>query len=161
VRVAIDDATRLTSVKDQSIDLALTSPPYAGTYDYLAHHLMRLRWLGLDARALERGEVGARRRYAGLPGKEAHQAWEREVSSFLSPLDRVLRHGAFVVLLIGDSAVGGTALRAEDIVAAAADRTRLECVARASQERPQFHGPSTEAFRKAPRREHALLLRRR
>ena len=66
-RVALDDATRLTSVGEASVDAILTSPPYAATYDYLAHHEARLRWLALDAKPLARGELGARRRYRNLP----------------------------------------------------------------------------------------------
>jgi SAM-dependent methyltransferase len=161
VRVTLDDAARLESTRDQSVDLVVTSPPYAGTYDYLTHHLPRMRWLGLDARGLERGEMGARRRYAGLSGKEARRAWGRELEGLLASLERVLRRGASLVLLLGDSAVGDNALRADDMVADAAEGTRLERVARASQLRPHFHGPSASAFQGAPRREHALLLRRR
>jgi SAM-dependent methyltransferase len=160
-RVAEDDAARLASVPDASINLVLTSPPYAGTYDYLAHHALRVRWLGLDARGLERGEVGARRRYADLPPAEARNAWAGELGRILASADRVLRKGGLLVLLLGDSAVAQEPLRADDMVAAAAAKTRLECVARASQSRPHFHGPTARAFQKRARSEHALLLVRR
>lgn len=160
-RVVLDDAARLASVRDASVDLMLTSPPYAGTYDYLAHHALRARWLGLDARGLERGEVGARRRYADLRGAEGRAAWAGELERILASAERVLRRGSLLVLLLGDSAVAGVPLRADEMVLAAAERTRMECVARASQTRPHFHGPSAEAFRGKPRAEHALLLRRR
>ena len=43
-----DDATILKKVETGSIDAVVTSPPYVATYDYLAHHALRLRWLGLD-----------------------------------------------------------------------------------------------------------------
>jgi SAM-dependent methyltransferase len=161
VRVALDDAIRLSTVADGSIDLALTSPPYAGTYDYLAHHALRLRWLGLDTSALQHGELGARRTYASLGPREAGEAWAGELKATLSSIERVLRPGGLLVLLIGDSAVGTLALRAHEIVEASARGTRMECVARASQERPHFHGPTSPVFRSSPRREHALLLRRR
>jgi hypothetical protein len=160
-RVALDDAARLASVRDASVDLILTSPPYAGTYDYLAHHALRARWLGLDTRGLERDEVGARRRYANLRGAEGRTAWAGELGRVLASAGRVLRRGSLLVLLLGDSAVAGVPLRAADMVAAAAEGTRMDCVARASQTRPHFHGPSAEAFRGRPRAEHALLLRRR
>jgi SAM-dependent methyltransferase len=165
VRVSLDDATRLATVRDREIDFALTSPPYAGTYDYLAHHALRMRWLELDPKGLERGEVGSRRRYAALRGNDARAAWAAELVTLLSAAERVMKRDAFLVLFIGDSAVGeaehGEALRADDMVADAAGKTRFERVARASQERPHFHGPSIQVFRKRPRREHVLLLRRR
>jgi DNA methylase len=159
VRVFEDDATALKSVREP-IAFAATSPPYAGTYDYLAHHALRMRWLGLDPKRLEQGELGSRRHYAGLKGREAQAAWARELRAMLKAVERVSKRGAFLALLIGDSAVGGEALRAEDMVLHAAEETRFEPVARASQDRPHFHGPSVDVFRKAPRREHALLLRK-
>lgn len=159
-RVSLDDATRLTTVRDATIDAIVTSPPYVATYDYLAHHAARLRWLDLDARGFERGELGARRRYAVLGPREAMDAWSRELGGLLRALARVLRPGAPLVLLMADSAVGRDALRADDIVASVAPGARFHPVARASQHRPHFHGPTAAAFSRSPRAEHALLLER-
>lgn len=161
VRVAIDDATRLSTVPERSIDLAVTSPPYAGTYDYLAHQSLRMRWLNLDSRPLERGEMGARRRYGALDAAAARDIWGDELRAMLGAVERVLRRGASLVLLIADSAVAGLPLRADEMVSHASRGTALECTARASQSRPHFHWPSANAFRDGPRAEHALLLRRR
>jgi methylase of polypeptide subunit release factors len=159
-RVEIDDATRLESVAPASVDAIVTSPPYVATYDYLAHHAARMRWLGLDARTFEAGEIGARRRYTSASPRDAHAAWSREVEGFLRAAARVLRPNAVAALLVADSAVRGAALRAEEIFAAAAARAGLAVLARASQERPHFHGPTLAAFQDRPRREHALLLGR-
>ncbi len=161
VRVAQDDATRLTSLHEASVDAVITSPPYVATYDYLAHHELRMRWLGLDARPLELGELGARRRYDALGGAEAEEAWVLELTRLFKALGRVTRPGAKVVLLMADSAVAGRPLRADALVAEAAERAgTLVPEARASQERPHFHGPTARAFARQPREEHALLLRR-
>jgi hypothetical protein len=159
-RVALDDATRLTTVANGSIDAVVTSPPYVATYDYVAHHAARMRWLDLDARGFERGEMGARRRFASLGPAEARQAWCRELGGLLRAMARVLRPRAPLVLLMADSAVGSTALRADELVAEVAPGARLRPVARASQRRPHFHGPSAAAFGRVPRAEHALLLER-
>ena len=43
-----DDARTLGTIKAASVDVVLTSPPYAATYDYLEHHDVRLRWLRLE-----------------------------------------------------------------------------------------------------------------
>ncbi len=160
-RVELDDATALRTIaRDEAIDAVITSPPYAATYDYVAHHALRLRWLGLDARPLDAGEIGARRRYTPLSGEEAHEAWSGELARFLTSLARVLPSGAPVVLLMADSASAGVALRAEEIVAALARPNGFVPAAKASQERTHFHGPTRHAFRDRPRAEHALLLRR-
>jgi hypothetical protein len=167
-RVVLDDAGSLTKIEADSVDTVITSPPYVATYDYIAHHELRMRWLGLDTRRLASDEIGSRRRYERLSPDEARAAWERELAKFFRALARVTRKGAPVILLIADSATPRgprgeppTALRADVIVADTADHVgSFVPVARASQARPHFHGPSSSAFRDAPRAEHALLLRR-
>jgi adenine-specific DNA methylase len=169
VRVFEDDATVLKKVERASVDAVITSPPYVATYDYLAHHELRLRWLGLDSRKLATGELGARRNYARLEPEKALVAWEKELERLFASLARVMKRGAPLVLLIADSAAAPSAqaraeaIRADDVVARVAGRRQeLVPVARASQERPHFHTDSIGAFTsEAPRLEHALLLERR
>ena len=43
------DARVLRGIEPGTVDLAVTSPPYPGVYDYLAHHEARIRWLRLVA----------------------------------------------------------------------------------------------------------------
>ncbi len=159
-RVELDDATRLRTLAASTIDTVISSPPYVATYDYLAHHALRLRWLDLDARALQSGEVGARRRYSNLDPAAARQAWVRELVAVLGALGRVCRTGATVTFLLADSAVGHEALRADVLLASAAEATGFSVLARASQERPHFHGPTASAFRRTPRAEHAITLKK-
>ncbi|HVJ88690.1 MAG TPA: DNA methyltransferase, partial [Labilithrix sp.] len=104
-RVYEDDATILKKVDDASIDAVITSPPYVATYDYLQHHELRMRWLGLDARKLARAELGARRKYERLSADEAIGSWERELAKLFHSLARVMKKGAPLVLLIADSAI--------------------------------------------------------
>ncbi|HSO33568.1 MAG TPA: hypothetical protein VLT33_13640, partial [Labilithrix sp.] len=95
-------------------------------------------------------------------------AWERELAKLFPALARVTKKGAALVLLIADSATPrgprgepARALRADVIVADTAAHVRsFEPIARASQARPHFHGPTVSAFEDEPRAEHALLLRR-
>ena len=158
VSVTLDDATRLRTVAASTVDVAITSPPYVATYDYLQHHALRMRWLDLDTRAFEKGELGARRRFARLNPDEARRAWADELGNVLRAIARTLKPRGKLVLLIADSAVGQAALRAQEIVADIAPACGLEPFARASQARPHFHGPTAAVFAKAPRAEHALLL---
>ncbi|MCL2448261.1 MAG: site-specific DNA-methyltransferase [Polyangiaceae bacterium] len=160
-RVELDDAVRLRSVGASTVDAVVTSPPYVATYDYLAHHALRLRWLGLDASALASGELGARRRYARKDARSAGDAWAGELSRALRALARVCRRNARVALLMADSAVGTSALRADAIVAAIAPSEGFAVLARASQIRPHFHEPTADAFRRTPRAEHAIVIEKR
>jgi hypothetical protein len=155
-----DDATELLQLPPERVDAIITSPPYAATYDYLAHHELRLRWLGLDAAPLARGEIGSRSAYARVKPKDARAAWAKELEGFFRAAARVLPPSGPLVVMMADSAVGEVALRADEIVAEAARACGLVPSARASQARPHFHGPTAKAFRQKARAEHALLLRK-
>lgn len=157
--VRLGDARALAGVPDRSVSAIVTSPPYAGTYDYLAHHAARLRWLAMDASSFAATEIGARRELAELPFRDAVARWDRDLGACLAEMARVLApHGA-AALVLADSAVGHRPLDADRVVRRLAPRAGLEVTAVASQARPHFHEPSSAAFRDRPRREHAIVLR--
>jgi SAM-dependent methyltransferase len=154
------DARQIAPLGLPELALVLTSPPYPGTYDYLHHHALRLRWLGLDAEAFDRREIGARRRLNELPFAEAVAQWEADLGAVLAPLGRRLGPGGSMVLVMADSVLAGRAFDSERSVRRVAARAGLRLGARASQPRPHFHGPTRRAYGGGrPRREHALWLR--
>lgn len=130
--------------------LVLSSPPYGGTYDYHAQHALRCTWLGLDARELERAELGARRRLS--QGRDATVRWERELSSCLRSIAAVCKPHASVVLLIGDAEVGGVRIDAGAQLARLANGAGLTWVAAAAQARADYQTGHA-------RKEHLVLLR--
>jgi hypothetical protein len=152
------DARKLPGLPARSVALVVSSPPYPGVYDYVAHHDDRLRWLGLSARDFEQLEIGSRRELSAESFGPALARWERDLSATLAALARALTAEGRVVLLIADSTLAGKPLYAERVVEKAAPAVGLELLARASQARPHFHGGSRDAFVKQPRREHLLAL---
>ncbi|HVY45589.1 MAG TPA: hypothetical protein VHB21_06900, partial [Minicystis sp.] len=158
--VRLGDARALAGVAAGSVALVVTSPPYPGNYDYLAHHAARLRWLGLDAQPLERAEIGARRNLEPLGLLDARRVFEADLAASLAAAARALRPSGRAALLVADSVVAGRALYALDVVTAAARRAALSVVATASQPRPHFHAASRHAFAGRPRAEHVVLLAR-
>jgi 16S rRNA G966 N2-methylase RsmD len=129
-------------------DLVLTSPPYGGTYDYVDHHVRRYPWLGIDPAAMQRGEIGARRR---LRGEGALDRWDRELAQALEALARVLDYDALVLMLIGDAQIGVRRLDAHAQIARLAPASSLRVLAAARARRPDFLGGE-------PRREHLIAL---
>jgi hypothetical protein len=142
-----------------SVDLILTSPPYPGNYDYLAHHALRLRWLGLDAEPFAAIELGARRHLADLPEPAARARWASELGAALRAAERVLAQRGRIVLVIADSVIGRRPVFADDLVREIAPAAGLEVSVVGSQARPHFHGPTARAFERRPRREHAIVCR--
>jgi SAM-dependent methyltransferase len=139
--------------------LVVSSPPYAGTYDYVAQHETRFVWLGLSTRDFRRVQLGARGG-AGVGAVSAH-AWRLAEAAFVGEIARVLRPGGHAVLVVGDGILGGQPEHAPDGIAAVGEPVGLEAVARASQARPIHDRRLAEIFSAHPRREHILLLRKR
>ncbi|MFO0824734.1 MAG: DNA methyltransferase [Gemmataceae bacterium] len=88
--VAQDNATELRTLPPAPMDGVITSPPYAATYDYLSHHALRLRWLGLNAAPLAKGELGSRSKYQRIAPPAAAAEWSRELSRFFGAVGKVL-----------------------------------------------------------------------
>ena len=153
------DSRSLDGVDDGAVALTVTSPPYAGVYDYVAHHEARLRWLGLDDRMFRDREIGARSRLSEAGPDEGRAAWEGEISAVLRSLRRVTKERGLAVLLLADSVVGGAPLYADELLDALAPKTGFDLVAAAAQPRPHFHVKTSRAFAEKPRFEHAFLLR--
>ncbi|MFI5308780.1 MAG: DNA methyltransferase [Polyangiales bacterium] len=144
---------RLLSAK--RFELVLSSPPYGGTYDYHSHHDLRYAWLGLDASAAERAEIGARRRLsAGGSTAAGARRWDAELDASLRAMAAVCAEGAWVVLVLGDAEVAGTPVDALLQLERLAPAAGLTVIASAAEPRRDYRG--------GPQRsEHIVLLRNR
>lgn len=159
-RVIHGDARDLRAVGDGKVDLIVSSPPYAGVYDYVVHHRDRLRWLELPEERFEEHEIGARRHARGVPFDRALARFRSELGAALGEMGRVLAPRGAAVLVIADSVLAMRAVFADELMRGLAPSAGLVLAAAASQKRPHPHAPTEHAFAARPRREHALLLRR-
>jgi len=154
--VRLGDARHLAGLPTGGFDFLLSSPPYAGTYDYGEHHDVRFLWLGLPRASLERAQVGARGAGMGVPEKR----WRNDRQKWLGEMGRVLGPGAEAVLVVGDGVVGEAPEDAAQALCAEAPRAGLVPVAGASQVRPPRERRLAALFAGRSRREHIVLLRR-
>jgi DNA modification methylase len=154
--IRLGDARILDHVPDSCCDLIVSSPPYAGTYDYAEHHDVRFLWLGLPREALDRTQVGARNDGLGA----AEKRWQRDRRKWLGEMGRVMRPRGAVVLVIGDGVVGNQPEDAVESIAADAPKAGLVLVAGAAQSRPPRDRRLSEIFAGRKRREHIVLLQR-
>ena len=155
-QIRIADARDLGLLAAHRFDLILSSPPYAGTYDYAEHHDVRFLWLGLSREKLDRVQVGARDEGLG----SAAQRWLHDRRRWLSEMARVARRGAAIILQVGDGVVAGAPEDAARAVEEEARRLGLAPVARVSQGRPPHDFRLRQIFAGRPRREHVVMLRK-
>ena len=149
---------RALPIPDRKVALVLSSPPYAGTYDYAAQHETRFVWLGLSARKFRKLQMGAR---VSAIGDTKSGVWRADETRFVAEMARVLRPGGHALLVVGDGVIDGQPEHAPDSVAEAGEPVGLEPIARASQARPIHDRRLAAIFGDRPRREHLLLLRKR
>jgi hypothetical protein len=153
------DARRLHEiVEDGSAAAIITSPPYAGTYDYADHQRLRFDFLGLHHREMDEGEIGSRRSFSDTP--DATKMWRSALTDTIAAIARALRPGGTAAIVIGDSVALNKAFYAlDDVRDAVTDDLVMESWA--SQERPMLGGVERRAFGDRPKAEHVILLRRR
>ncbi len=100
------DARDLSAISDGSVALACFSPPYPNAYEYWLYHKYRMYWLGFDAVAVRRDEIGARPHYS-RPNGLTENDFAEQMSQVFSSMKRVLHDGAYSVVVVGDSVIGG------------------------------------------------------
>ncbi len=157
--VRLGDARRLP-FRDASVAAVITSPPYPGIYDYVEHHRIRLKWLGLGSHHLEQHEMGARRHSLGREAKTFRKTFNMQLQQCLVEMARVIVPSGTVALVIADSVVDHAPWYADEEINRIATEIGMTLVSQASQVRPHFHEPTGHAFTHRPRCERLLLLRR-
>lgn len=105
VEVARWDA-RDPGMPGRKVDLIVTSPPYANTHDYYLYNKLRMFWLGEDVKAVQEAEIGSRNRHSDR-GAEIGDYLE-QMEKAMRQMQRALRHGGRMVLVIGDGMIRGT-----------------------------------------------------
>ena len=153
------DARALATLGLPRVGAVVTSPHYAGTYDYADHHRLRFDFLGIRHRAFDDGELGARRAFAAN-SVDAGRRWKDDQRAWMRALTDVMVPGAWAAFVIGDSLAGQRALFADEDLRAAFDERLIE-VAWASQERPMLGAVERRAFGERGKREHVIVVERR
>jgi SAM-dependent methyltransferase len=149
-------------IEPASVDFVITSPPYAGTYDYAEQHQLRLDFLAMPASRFREAEIGSREQFAGDPEqrRRARRRYKRALGVTLAEIARVLAPGGLAAVILGDSVAGDRVIRADEVIQEAAGE-HFTVLAWAWQERAKLASLEHQAFGDEPKREHVFLLARR
>jgi DNA modification methylase len=142
---------RSLPLRDASIDLVVTSPPYLNAIDYLRGHRLSLVWMGHsipDLREVRSTSIGSERGGAEQPTKELSDLADRictgqecpgrlkrtlcrylnDLDSSFSEMSRVLVHDGTAVVVIGNSSNKGVFIRNSLAVSALGAKHGLHCI---------------------------------
>ena len=146
--------TRTVKLEKGAYGLALTSPPYPGTYDYSFHHALRFPLFGEGSGFASEHEIGSRREFKSRA--DAPDLYHKDMTQCVKNVLDALAPGGRLLMLIGDGRFGDETVRADLIVRDIASRLGARVAAGASQVRTEWsHGG--EAIKKA---EHLIMVDR-
>lgn len=188
-KVRHGDARKLTTVKSNSIDLIITSPPYLNALDYMRGHKLSLVWLGytigelasirgcsvgaekapdLTANMLLAKDITKRMDLRELPNNKLNMVYRYalDMNGVLKESARVLKPGSGATFVIGNSTIRGVYIENTRIAEETAKRHGLILVDKKEREIPPNRrylpppGPSGSGFDKRMRMETILTFRK-
>jgi site-specific DNA-methyltransferase (cytosine-N4-specific) len=91
-----------------NIDLMVTSPPYPNAFSYHLYHRTRMLWLGMDAEAFKRQEIGSHRKYSAKGRNQIDETtFATEFAKIMRWLADRMKTGAYACFIIGNSTIRG------------------------------------------------------
>lgn len=151
------DARELTMLQDDSVDLVVTSPPYANTYDYYLYHKMRMFWLGMDYREAQEDEIGSRYKYSSQ--EEDPETFFENLRLSLAEMERVLVDSGRAVFIIGDSIIRGEFFEMDDKIREICEGLNLRVSAQITQDLSTYTSFNA-SFGSQDKQEYILFLKR-
>jgi len=157
IKVYHADSRNLYFIKDNSVDLIVTSPPYPNTYDYYLYHKLRMFWLNLNWEVAKIKEIGSRLRHSSF--KEDIDTYIRDMIKCFKHFHRILKPGKYFAVIVGDSIIRGKVIKADKVISEIAQHTSFEVVDKLSYSLDYVSKSFNPAFRSKNKEEHIILLR--
>jgi len=150
------DSRNLNFISDNSIDIIITSPPYANTYDYYLYHKFRKRWLDLDVKFAQYNEIGSRREYSSL--KEKKEKWNEDLIKCFAEMQRVLKPNHFAFIVIGDSVIKKELIKIEKEISEFAPKIGLKVNEILSSDLSKHSKIFNPSYAQKGKKEHLIIL---
>jgi len=150
------DSRNLDFIKDNSIDIIITSPPYANTYDYYLYHKFRKRWLDLDVKFAQYNEIGSRREYSSL--KEKKEKWNEDLIKCFAEMQRVLKPKHFAFIVIGDSVIKKELIKIEKEISDFAPKIGFKVNEILSSDLSKHSRIFNPSYAQKGKKEHLIIL---
>lgn len=153
------DSRNLSTIKDNSVDLIITSPPYANTYDYYLYHKHRKYWLDMDIKFAQLNEIGSRREFSSL--KKNPKKWEEDIRSCLLEMKRIIKKNKNIFIIIGDSVINKKIIKMDKMLKKLSDNVGLKYIDGVSEPLSKHSRMFNPSFASVlEKKEHLILLKK-
>src|SRR3989344_7782152 len=98
------DSRNLKKIKDNSVDLIVTSPPYVNALDYYRVHMYNMLWLGMNYSAFKQNEIGGHSHH--LPNRfRLLSEYLGDMLRSMLEMNRVLEKRKVCAIVVGNSSI--------------------------------------------------------
>lgn len=143
-------------LQSKVVDLVVTSPPYANTYDYYLYHKQRMNWLGLDFNVAKRSEIGSRLEFSSV--KAPAEKFRADMRRVFAELHRVVKPGAQAAFVIGDSRIAGKVYSGQELVTSLARGVGWQVAAKRSYDLELVSKRFNPKFGERSKKEHVIVF---
>jgi site-specific DNA-methyltransferase (cytosine-N4-specific) len=150
------DIKQKLPISDNTVDLIITSPPYANTMDYYLYHKQRMNILGYKFRNVLDAEIGSRHEFSSK--KASVDKWDEDYFLGISEMARTLKKGASAFVVIGDSQIAGKLISGAITTEKAAKRAGLNSLLLESVPMTGKSRSFSASFQRPNKFEHVMKL---
>jgi site-specific DNA-methyltransferase (cytosine-N4-specific) len=155
----LHDAKKATKViKENSVDLIVTSPPYPNTYDYYLYHKHRMNWLGFDVNYSMEKEIGSRREFSSL--KRPIENFNQDMLIILNESNKTLKDNGTIVIVMGDGRVQGQKYDAKENMLIIGENLGWKLIDYSYSNLDETSRSFQQSYRTKGKKEHILVFRK-
>jgi len=152
------DSRNLSMLDNESIDIVITSPPYANTYDYYLYHKFRKRWLDLDVQFAQYNEIGSRREYSSL--KKPAEQWTTDLKICFAEMFRLIKKEGLAFIVIGDSVIKKELIKIDEVITNFMPEIGFEICNIISSDLSEHSRIFNPTFAQKNKKEHLIILKK-
>lgn len=109
-KVLCSDSRRMNMIRDNHVQMIVTSPPYINAYDYHKYHRHRMHWIDGDVEFARDTEIGKHDTFTRA-NANATEYFNDMLSCFVE-WKRILKNKGYVFIVVGDGIVNGSPVKA-------------------------------------------------
>ena len=143
---------------ERSVQTIITSPPYPGVYDYVAHHQRRYAAMDASPAAARSLEIGARRDVKAHGWRDAARRFQGDMKGVLGVWRTVLVPEGRAYVVVGDGQYPKGVIRVLPLLRKACEDAGLKWLGHAAQERATWKIGGQSG--KTGRKEYLVALER-